>query len=119
MNPYQYQTVEGDFKLRKVSTGAGSQKYGPCEYCNKSADSIYSFNLDQECKWITDDPVFVALRKGNLNFVRSRGSLFAHSDCGDEWAERTKAILESAGRPDQQLNAVELILGRRGPKSED
>lgn len=106
MNPYQYQTVEGDFKSRKVPTGAGSQKYGPCECCKKPADSIYSFNLDQECHWITDDPGFVALRKGNLNFVRSRGSLFAHSNCGDEWVERTKAVLEGAGRPDQQLNAI-------------
>ena len=94
MNPYQYQTVEGDFKLRKVPTGAGSQKYGPCEYCEKSADTIYSFQLDQECRWITDDPIFFALRKGNLNFVKSRGSLFAHSTCGDKWAEWTKARLE-------------------------
>ena len=38
---------------------------------------------------------------------------------GDEWVERTKAVLEGAGRPDQQLNAIALRLTQRGPKSVD
>lgn len=107
MNPYQYQVVDGDFRLKKVPTGAGSQKHGPCEYCNKSADTIYSFSLYQAWILITNDQILFDFLKGNFNFERSCGSLFAHSTCGDEWAELKKAKLKSAGRPAQQLNAIE------------
>ena len=94
MNPYQYQVIDGDFRLKKVRTGAGSQKYGPCEVCKQYADTMYLFSLYQAWILSTNDPILFDFLKGNFNLERSCGSLFAHSTCGDEWAESKKARLE-------------------------
>ena len=113
VNPYQYQVIDGDFRLKKVPTGAGSQKHGPCEYCKKNVDTMYLFSLYQAWILITNDPILFAFLKGNFNLERSCGSLFAHSTCGDEWAESKKARLKKSKESSSEISNPPLLAGSK------
>ena len=92
---YNYQKTQVDFLLKESPTRSGSQRYGPCEFCKKSADSISSFSLHQKYILITDDPIINSQYKGNINRQTYITDIFAHPSCSREWARLAELKIRS------------------------